>query len=385
MSIIIATSKIKACEIFYDLCDRCGYDRQWTDALWADLIKDPDVYKEFEYYAANQGIESSEAWTVAHWTQANVGAEISGLKSAMQQMSAIFSGEMKIALLACFQHLAWSDPDGRSYYDALESALNPPIDLESISAVYTQTGTVMPTDELTTLRSDLVVTASYSDGQTTRVYGYTLFGTLTPGTSTITVAFGGKATTFTVIVTDDTLIYELASPVTFTGVSSEMIDTGIVVFPTDRDATFLIDTTPDSDIGSNRFMFYTGQTSSPYHGVSIKSYVNHSSYGSHLRVESNSSANGYSLSNANYGDEVKIVLRYTASTNALEVIYKNVSGVITTGSVTNPAVTASNTNLRLGDFSASSGYAYKGVISIFKVYKRALSDNEIYEFLDSGV
>ena len=56
MSIIIATSKIKACEIFYDLCDRCGYDRQWTDGLWADLIKDPDIYKEFEYYAANNSL-----------------------------------------------------------------------------------------------------------------------------------------------------------------------------------------------------------------------------------------------------------------------------------------------------------------------------------------
>ena len=53
MSIIIATSKIKVCEFFYDLCDRCGYERDWTDRLWGDLITDPDVYKEFEYYAAN--------------------------------------------------------------------------------------------------------------------------------------------------------------------------------------------------------------------------------------------------------------------------------------------------------------------------------------------
>lgn len=59
MSIIIATSKIKACEIFYDLCDRCGYDRQWTDGLWADLIADPEVYKEFEYYAANRSLRDA--------------------------------------------------------------------------------------------------------------------------------------------------------------------------------------------------------------------------------------------------------------------------------------------------------------------------------------
>lgn len=33
------------------------------------------------------------------------------------------SSEAKIALLACFEHVAWTDADGQDYYDALESAL----------------------------------------------------------------------------------------------------------------------------------------------------------------------------------------------------------------------------------------------------------------------
>lgn len=58
-NIIIATSKIKACELFYELCDYCGYDRQWTDRLWKDIVTDADIYDEFSYYAANHTFRDS--------------------------------------------------------------------------------------------------------------------------------------------------------------------------------------------------------------------------------------------------------------------------------------------------------------------------------------
>lgn len=77
--------------------------------------------------------------------------------------------------------------------------------LSSISAVYTQSGTVYDTDSLDSLKSDLVVTATWSDSSTTTVASadYTLSGTLTVGTSTITVSYGGQTTTFTVTVSSD--------------------------------------------------------------------------------------------------------------------------------------------------------------------------------------
>ena len=52
-NIIIATAKLKVCDFFYDLCDRCGYDRNWTDSLWGGIVTDETVYEEFAYYAAN--------------------------------------------------------------------------------------------------------------------------------------------------------------------------------------------------------------------------------------------------------------------------------------------------------------------------------------------
>lgn len=83
-------------------------------------------------------------------------------------------------------------------------------ELNSISAVYTQSGTVYDTDTLDDLKADLVVTANYSDGTSATVTGYTLSGTLAEGASTITVSYGGKTATFSVTVThyvDTTLIH----------------------------------------------------------------------------------------------------------------------------------------------------------------------------------
>lgn len=111
------------------------------------------------------------------------------------------SSGIKQALLNCFAHVAWTDEHGQDYYDALEEALYPPADLVSISAVYTQSGTVYDTDTLDSLKADLVVTATYDDSTTDTVTTYTLSGTLTAGTSTITVSYEGKTTTFNVTVT----------------------------------------------------------------------------------------------------------------------------------------------------------------------------------------
>lgn len=107
----------------------------------------------------------------------------------------------KDALLDCFANVAWATENGQQYYDALETALYPP---DHITAVYTQSGAVYTTTSLVSLKSDLVVTATYAGGTTATISaeGYTLSGTLEPGTSTITVSYGGKTTTFTVTVSE---------------------------------------------------------------------------------------------------------------------------------------------------------------------------------------
>ena len=108
----------------------------------------------------------------------------------------------KQALLACFRKVAWIDNQGPAYYSTLENALFPDATLESISAVFTQgTAIIYDTDSLDVLRQYLVVTATYSDSTTETVEYYSLSGTLEAGTSTITVDYDGKTTTFSVTVT----------------------------------------------------------------------------------------------------------------------------------------------------------------------------------------
>lgn len=119
------------------------------------------------------------------------------------------SNEAKQALLALLEKVAYVDENGQTYYDALETALYPPANLVSISAVYTQSGTVYDTDSLDALKTDLVVTARMDDGTTRTVTEYTLIGTLAEGTSTITVSYGGKTTTFTVTVSERGALYPL--------------------------------------------------------------------------------------------------------------------------------------------------------------------------------
>lgn len=53
MSIIISTKKIKICEYFYNLTDYCGYDREWADELFGEIMGNVELYKEFVYYLEN--------------------------------------------------------------------------------------------------------------------------------------------------------------------------------------------------------------------------------------------------------------------------------------------------------------------------------------------
>ena len=114
-----------------------------------------------------------------------------------------FTLEAKTALLELLSHVAYIDQNGQDYYDALELALR--AKLSYIVADYVQDHTVYDTDSLDVLKEgdDLIVTAFYDDGSHIDLADsqYTLSGTLTAGTSTITATYGGKTATFTVTVT----------------------------------------------------------------------------------------------------------------------------------------------------------------------------------------
>lgn len=128
--------------------------------------------------------------------------------------------ETKDALLECFEHVAWIDNTGDDCYDNL---LNVLYTLQSISAVYTQSSAVFADTPLDDLRDDLVVTASFEDGEPREITNYLITGTLTTGTSTMTVTYYNKTTTFNVIVSQ---LYQITNNLTF--VTNSNTDTDVI-------------------------------------------------------------------------------------------------------------------------------------------------------------
>lgn len=138
--------------------------------------------------------------------------EIIRTAGVIEELECGLTEEVKTALLACFTRVAWIGDDGQTYYDALSDALNRSRVISGISAVFTQGSAVIyDTDELYALKQYLTVTATYSDGTTKEVNNYTLIGKLVAGTSTITVAYNKKTTTFNVTVTHQTKTLESIS------------------------------------------------------------------------------------------------------------------------------------------------------------------------------
>ena len=99
----------------------------------------------------------------------------------------------------------------------------------SISASYNQgTKVVYESTVLDSLKDDLTVTASWSNGTTSTVASsdYTLSGTLTEGTSTITVSYGGQTATFNVTVSAAYEFFDYVYPVK--SGNDNYVDTGLI-------------------------------------------------------------------------------------------------------------------------------------------------------------
>ena len=158
-------------------------------------------------------------------TAQSLQVQINELRDEIESGGSGLTDGAKQALLNCFAHVAWIDEHGQDYYDALESALYPPANLTSISCVYTQSGTVYDTDSLDSLKSDLVVTAHYDNSTTQTVTTYTLSGTLTVGTSTITAIYGGQTATFNVTVTEKPKAWYTGVPLTLGTIEAGTINT----------------------------------------------------------------------------------------------------------------------------------------------------------------
>ena len=143
-------------------------------------------------------IDTSLAVAGAAADSKKVGDELNDLKSEITQLETI-PYAVKMALDTILHNIPFKNTD--IYTDELATfhAWATSTNILSISAVFNQGSNVISTsDTLDSLRQYLTVTASYSDGTSGAVSGYTLSGELNEGTNTITVAYEGKTATFNV-------------------------------------------------------------------------------------------------------------------------------------------------------------------------------------------
>ena len=169
-----------------------------------------------------------------------VGDELTELKSEIALNSGI-PRAVKIALDNILQNVAFkNDTD----YSADKSAIHAwatEIKALSISAVYAGTKPIYSFYDIESLRDDLVVTATYDNGTTAEVTTYTLSGSLTEGTSAITVSYEGLTTTFNVTVTGKE----------FTYTASDGVLTEQPYFDYTQDERMTVNATSDSTNGTH--------------------------------------------------------------------------------------------------------------------------------------
>ena len=110
--------------------------------------------------------------------------------------------EERNAIVELFRMATYTGDNAGQYIAVLDSQ-----PATGITATFTQGGaTIYDTASLESLRQYLVVEANYSGSSSVVVSDYTLSGTLTPGTSTVTVSWGGFTDTFSVTVTAATVL-----------------------------------------------------------------------------------------------------------------------------------------------------------------------------------
>ena len=247
--------------------------------------------------------------------------------------------------------------------------------LTSISAVYTQSGTVYTSDSLDSLKSDLGVTAHYSDSSTSVVSStdYTLSGTLTVGTSTITVTYEGLTTTFNVTATD--ILYSLYNH-TFS--NADPIATGLTLLTSDRDITFAFDVDfagQQSNTIWKLFAMING--SGAYEGLAIQAYSNNST---DMQIQNMTNKQRITTTDMrNYVGNFKYICTHTAGSGQWDFRYKIGNSSVVAQTVTSAFVSITG-QLTIGG-TASASQVFNGTINSAEVYNRVLSASEISAFI----
>ena len=148
---------------------------------------------------------------------------VSAINEASKSGGGGITETQKELIVAILRNALYSS-DQSENIDALEEAFANPVSYITAS-IYLHGNTIYTDDTLDTLRQYLTVIAYFEDGTNQAVTGYALSGTLTAGTSVITVSYRDATTTVNVPVSQAVTRYTITN--NLTGVTNSNTDTTI--------------------------------------------------------------------------------------------------------------------------------------------------------------
>lgn len=235
-------------------------------------------------------------------------------------------------------------------------------DLTGITAVFNQTGIIYSDATLNDLKQYLTVTGSYADGTTREITDYSLDGTIAVGIQTITVASGNFTDTFTVVISNAGVWYELPAEVTLN--ASNYIMTGIRPF--------------EEDVNFTIFAQYTNSGSNAMYGIGdVSASSSPMAGGGKSTGNTTIYINGTRFVGSSY--TTKLALTHAAGSNVYKTYFSK------TGTERNLDFTSYSDELRIGGYLKNrTDLAFKGTVSRFIVYRKCLTDAEIATVWDGG-
>ena len=196
-------------------------------------------------------------------------------------------------------------------------------------------------------------------------------------TSTITVSYGGKTTTFSVTVSHKSnLVYHIENRV-FDGTAGDGVATGVNIQAVNAAFTILAQLTTTSTMGgrTDKFVVFSSRGTNPC--IQFNEYSVNAAH-SNFRYMSQYSDNNFDMRNAGV---YKIAVVHANGANNATCYMKANSGTVLTRTLTdNTFTTDSSAEVVFGARSSSTWYL-KGTLNLGEIYNKEFSAAEIDAFM----
>lgn len=324
-----------------------------------------------------------------------VGQEIGSLKESLDELQDTIDGlgsggglssTFISALQTILTHAIFESDQSQNIQSLTKYGQETQAKVTSINAVYNG-GPVMSGTNILSLKDNIVVTAVYEDGTQETITDYTITGNIKVGSNTLTIKYGRKTTTITVIGTDATHVYSLSNQ---KFEENTTIDTGIAINDQDRDFTITIDITLLSAATTycKARMIWKNESNKSIITAMIDNGKIKFAYMDTAETEVYLGSVDSGVSGNDLFDHVYIVLRHKLGEKTLYMKFKGVN--TSKKSYTNEkTITANNmkfddAHLMIGSYNNQLQFLLNATINSLDIYYKAFSDEEVTEFINQN-